>query len=139
MVSGRACRGGMWWLVLAIAACGQRDRLTFPTDPGTGGAPLGPTTIIIEPIALDTLVTRGDVIQVRGLSTDPDGVDSVYFELDGVDFTLSPIAAQGLDTVDFAFPLSTNSFVGDTVVLRVFGVDVPGSQGDFVSRRFRLR
>jgi hypothetical protein len=138
MVSGRAFRGGMWGLVLAIAACGQRDRLTFPTDPGTGAQP-GPTTIIIEPIALDTLVTRGDVIEVRGLSTDPDGVDSVYFELDGVNFTLSPIAAQGLDTVDFAFPLSTNNFVGDTVVLRVFGVDVPGSQGDFVSRRFRLR
>jgi hypothetical protein len=128
----------MWWLLLAMAACGERDRVTFPTDPGQG-APLGPTTIIIEPIALDTLVSRGDVIEVRGLSTDPDGVDSVYFELDGVNFTLSPIAAQGLDTVDFAFPLSTNNFVGDTVVLRVFGVDVPGSQGDFVSRRFRLR
>jgi hypothetical protein len=41
--------------------------------------------------------------------------------------------------VDFAFELSTNNFVADTVVLRVFGVDLPGSQGDFVSRRFRLR
>ena len=131
-------RRGMWWLVLAMAAgCDQRERLTFPTEDPQ--APLGPVSIITRPVATDTLVTRGDVIEVRGLTTDPDGVDSIYFEVEGVNFSLSPIGAQGLDTVDFAFELSTNNFVADTVVLRVFGVDLPGSQGDFVSRRFRLR
>ena len=138
MVPGRAFRVGIWWMALGIAGCQERERLTFPTEGGPD-APLGPVTVIIQPIATDTLVTRGDVIDVRGLSTDPDGVDSVYFELDGVNFTLSPVVADGQETVDFAFQLFTNNFVADTVVLRVFGVDVPGSQGDFVSRRFRLR
>jgi hypothetical protein len=138
MIPGRVLRHGMWWLVLAMAAgCDQRERLTFPTE--VPHLPLGPVCIITRPLAEDTLVTPGDVIEVRGLATDPDGVDSIYFELEGVNFTLAPIVAQGLDTVDFAFRLSTNNFVADTVVLRVFGVDVPGSQGDFVGRRFRLR
>jgi hypothetical protein len=127
-------------MALAIAGCDERERLTFPTEGGGGpDAPLGPVTVIIQPIATDTLVTPGSVIDVRGLSTDPDGVDSVFFELDGVNFTLPPVVAEGRDTVNFAFQLFTNNFVGDTVVLRVFGVDVRGSQGDFVSRRFRLR
>ena len=138
MVSGRVLRRSMWWLLLAMAVgCDQRERLTFPSD--VPEAPLGPISIITRPLATDTIVTQGDVIEVRGLTTDPDGVDSVYFELDGVNFELSPIDAQGLDTLDFAFELSTNNFVGDSAVLRVFGVDVLGSQGDFVSRRFRLR
>jgi hypothetical protein len=128
----------MWWLLLAMAiGCAERDRLTFPTE--APQAPLGPVTIITRPVALDTLVSRGEVIGVRGLTTDPNGVDSIYFELEGVNFSFSPIDAQGLDTVDFAFDISTDNFVADTVVLRIFGVDVPGSQGDFVSRRFRLR
>ena len=128
----------MWWLLLAMAiGCDTRDRLTFPTeDPG---APRGPLTAIIRPLASDTVVTPGDVIEVRGRTTDPDGVDTIYFELDGVNFSLSAIVAQGLDTVEFAFELETDNFVGDTAVLRVFGVDLPGSQGDFVSRRFRFR
>jgi hypothetical protein len=138
MVSGRAFRRGICWLLLAMAiGCDTRDRLTFPTE--NPDEPRGPITAIIRPLAGDTVVTRGDVIEVRGRTTDPEGVDTVYFELDGVNFSLSPIAAQGLDTVEFSFELSTDNFVGDTAVLRVFGVDLPGSQGDFVSRRFRFR
>ena len=126
------------WLAL-VAGCTERDRPTFPTDvPNTPNLPLGPLVVVSEPLAADTVVTPGDVISIRGLATDPDGVGSVFFELEGVNFNLAPIDGRGRDTVGFSFDLSTRNFVGDTVVLRVYGIDVPGSQGDFVGRRFRF-
>ena len=139
MVPRRAIRGGFWlWLAL-IAGCTERDRPTFPTDvPNSPDLPLGPVTVISEPVATDTVVTLGDVISVRGLATDPDGVSGVFFELDGVNFNLAPIDGRGRDTVEFSFTLSTRMFAHDTVVLRIYGIDVPGSQGDFVGRRFRF-
>ena len=76
---------------------------------------------------------------MRGRATDPDGVDTVYFELDGVNFNLSPIDGAGTGHRGVRLrALDAATSRRDTVVLRVYGVDLPGSQGDFVGRRFRL-
>jgi hypothetical protein len=139
MVSGCLGRGGICWLLLAMAAgCDTRERLTFPTENPDGGSP-GPTTAIVRPLASDTLVTRGDVIEVQGRTTDENGVDTVYIEMDGVNYALAPLAGQGRDTVEFGFELNTDNFVGDTAVVWVFGVDPSGNKGDFDSRQFRFR
>ena len=129
----------MCWLLLAMAAgCDTRERLTFPTE-NPDGEPLGPITAIMRPLASDTVVTRGDVISVQGRTTDQDGVDTVYIEMDGVNFSLAPIAAHGQDTVEFGFELRTDNFVGDTAVVWVFGVGLSGNKGDLDSRQFRFR
>jgi hypothetical protein len=127
-----------WWAALAfVAACGERDRLTFPSEnPGDGS---GPVTEITHPSAPDTAVAGGDLLFIQGRTFDADGVDTIYFEVDGVNQGFAPINGEGADTVDFALQLSTLSLSGATVVLRAYGVDLLGAQGVPVSRQIRVQ
>lgn len=129
MVPARA----FWWGILAVlTGCGQRDRLTFPTEnPGNGQ---GPSTEILQPGAADTAVTEGDLLILRGRTFDADGVDTVYFEIGGINQGFAPITGEGADTVDFALQLSTLGNSGATVSVRVHGVDMLGVQGSVASR-----
>src|SRR6266540_5915181 len=121
MIPGRAIR---WAAVAVLVGCGTRDRLTFPTEnPGNGS---GPITEITHPGTPDTVVIEGDLLIVQGRTFDADGVDTVYFELGGVNQGFSPITGRGKDTVDFSLQLSTINSGGATVVLRVHGVDLLG-------------
>lgn len=90
MVPARSIR----WAALAIlAGCGQRDRLTFPTEnPGNGD---GPTTEITQPAVSDTVVIEGDLLILQGRTFDADGVDTVYFEVGGINQGFAPIAGGG--------------------------------------------
>ncbi|MEO6057353.1 MAG: Ig-like domain-containing protein [Gemmatimonadales bacterium] len=125
------------WAGLTLAAgCGERERLTFPTEnPGDGS---GPTTEITRPSVPDTVVVEGDLIIIQGRAYDPDGIDTVYFEVGGTNQGFSPLRGLGADTVDFALQLSTLNFSGATVLLRAYGVDLLGSQGAPVSRQIRI-
>jgi hypothetical protein len=125
-----------WWVALAfVAACGERDRLTFPSEiPGDGS---GPITEITRPTA-DTVVTAGDPLFILGRAFDADGVDTIYFEVDGATQGFAPIIGDGADTVDFALQLSTLNSSGATVVFRAYGVDMLGGQGAPVSRQIRV-
>jgi hypothetical protein len=119
-----------------MAACGERDRLTFPSEnPGDGS---GPVTEITRPSAPDTVVTVGDPLFILGRAFDADGVDTIYFEVDGVNQGFAPIIGEGADTVDFALQLSTLNSSGATVVFRAYGVDLLGGQGAPVSRQIRV-
>ncbi|MBA3496446.1 MAG: hypothetical protein M3Q93_11065 [Gemmatimonadota bacterium] len=124
-------------LALAFAAgCGERDRLTFPTDnPGDGA---GPVTDISLPSAADTVVTEGDLLIIQGRTTDADGVDTVYFEVGGANQGFAPLRGNGADTVDFALQLSTLNRSGATIVFRAYGVDLLGGQGAPASRQIRI-
>jgi hypothetical protein len=140
MVTGaakRAFRQVFWWAALAfVAACGERDRLTFPSEnPGDGS---GPVTEITHPSEPDTVVTRGDPLFILGRAFDADGVDTIYFEVDGVNQGFAPIIGEGADTVDFALQLSTQNSIGATVVFRAYGVDLLGGQGAPVSRQIHV-
>lgn len=135
-VHAPAIARGLGWLVLAVlAGCGTRDRLIFPTEnPGNGS---GPTTEISQPAA-DTVAIEGDLLIVQGRTYDADGVDTVYFEVGGINQGFAPILGGGRDTVDFALQLSTLNHGGATVFIRVYGVDLLGDQGNPVSRQIRI-
>ena len=124
-------------LALLVAACGTRERLTFPTQETGDG--FGPTTNILVPDRSDTTVTEGDVFFVQGRTTDDDGVQTVYIELGGLDQAFSPIDGEGQDTVRFALPLSTIGHFGDTAVVRVHGVDRLGDEGPPAVRQILIR
>lgn len=138
MVSQRPFRRLFWLAALAFAeGCGERDRLTFPSEnPGDGS---GPVTEITQPEVPDTSVSEGDLIMVQGRTYDPDGVDTVYIELGGANQAFPPIQGQGEDTVSFGLQLSTLGNSGATVVLRVFGVDLLGDQGTPAERQVRIQ
>jgi hypothetical protein len=128
--------GFRWAALVLLAGCGERDRLTFPSEnPGDGS---GPVTEITRPSVPDTVVVEGDLLIIQGRTFDADGVDTVYFEVGGVNQSFAPIKGEGADTVNFALQLSTLSFTGATVLFRAYGVDLLGGQGAPVSRQIRI-
>jgi hypothetical protein len=137
MIPGSAFRRGLGWLALVVVVgCSTRERLVFPVEnPGDGQ---GPTTEITQPATADTFVTEGDLIIIQGRSYDPDGVDTVYIAVGGINQGVPPIDGEGQDTVDFAAQLSTIGHSGATVVVQAFGVDLLGQQGSVVSRQIHI-
>jgi hypothetical protein len=136
MISRRA----VWWLVVAlIGGCAERERVTFPTDTGNNGDGLGPVTSIDEPGASDTVLVEGDRFVLSGRTVDPDGVDTVYFDVNGLDVSFAPLRGGGADTVSFGLPLSTLGFSGVTVLVRIHGVDMLGNVGQTVSRQLHIQ
>lgn len=128
----------IWWGTLAVlAGCGERERLTFPTENPSSGS--GPITEIFQPDAADTVVPDGDLLLVQGRSRDPDGVDIVVFEVVGVNQGFSPLDAGGADTVHFGLQLSTASHTGDTASIRIYAVDLLGDTGRAATRQIRIR
>lgn len=128
----------IWWSALAVlTACGERERLTFPTEnPGNGS---GPVTEIFQPDVADTVVSGGDLLLVQGRSHDPDGVGMVFFEVGGIGQGFSPLDAGGADTVSFGLQLSTVGHTGDTAFIRIYAVDLLGDTGRAASRQLRIR
>ena len=126
-----------WAMVaLVVAACGERERLTFPTGSPSDG--FGPVTEILTPAVDDSIIREGDPFVLSGRASDLDGVDSVYFDVQGVAQGTSPLKAGGADTVYFGVPISTLGHSGAIVVVRVFAVDLLGQQGAPVRRQFRI-
>jgi hypothetical protein len=121
---------GHWrvWLVLGMASgCSERDRLTFPVEhPGDG---VGPFTNITRPSVPDTTVIEGDLLILTGYSVDPDGIDTVYFEVSGAGQGFAPITGEGADSVTFALQLSTLGNSGGNILVRAYAVDGVGDRG----------
>jgi hypothetical protein len=126
------------WAMAAIvlAACGERERLTFPTSSPSDG--FGPVTEILSPAADDSIVHEGDPFVLSGRASDLDGVDSVYFDIEGVPQGLPPLRGGGADTVYFGVPISTSGHSGTIVVVRIYAVDLLGQRGGPVSRQLRI-
>lgn len=114
-------------LALLLGACSERERLTFPSnDPG--GQDEGPITRIEVP-SVDTVLTEGDPFILSGRTVDPDGVDTLYFEVLGTGQAFLPLQGEGADTVTFGLPIPTIGLSGTTVIVRVRGVDLLGNPG----------
>ena len=113
-------------LVVFAAGCGERERLTFPSD--EPGDTEGPVTTILNP-SVDSVLTEGDPFIVGGRSVDPNGVDTVYFEVIGTGQAFLPFHGQGEDTVNFGLPIPTIGLSGRNVLVRVRAVDLLGNQG----------
>jgi hypothetical protein len=113
-------------VLVVLAACQERDRLTFP-DPGDG---IGPVTTIDQPNAGDTTVDAGADFLVDGRTVDLDGVDTVYFLVTGGNQNFRPFRpSPPTDTVRWGVPLSTSGRSGSTITVQVYGVDLQGNQG----------
>jgi hypothetical protein len=125
-----------WGAMAVLVGCGQRDRLTFPSENHGDGQ--GPVTEISQPAVPDTTVIEGDLLIIQGRAFDPDGIDTVYFEVGGIGQGFAPIAGLGADTVNFALQLSTLNHSGATVIVRAYGVDLLGDQGGPASRQIRI-
>jgi hypothetical protein len=129
-------RNASGWVIaaLVLAACGERERLTFPSS----GDGIGPVTEILTPAFDDSIIHEGDPFVLSGRASDFDGVDSVYFDIEGLAQGVPPLKASGADTTFFGVPISTAGHAGATVAVRIYAVDLLGQQGDPVSRQFRI-
>ena len=114
-----------------VTGCNERGRITFPTS--IDG--LGPSITFTQPILPDTTVPAGPNAFVSGRVEDPDGIDSVYFDVSGGLTTFPPLKAQGDPVVSFSLPLTTTGLSGATMVVQVYATDRIGIRGDTVSRR----
>src|SRR6186997_1328755 len=121
-----ARKTAVWGGLLALVwGCNGRDRLTFPTS--SDG--LGPEATITSP-GQDTTVSVGPNALVSGMVVDGDGIDTVYFDVEGGVTTFNPFVARGADTVTFQLPLTTNGLSGNTITVSVSGVNRAGLHGD---------
>ena len=122
-------------VVIATPACKERERLTFPSgpDPSDGS---GPVTMIDRPNGFDTTVQAGPDFFVNGRTIDPSGIDTVYFLVIGGSDNIPPFRPNPpSDTVRFGIPITTIENGGDTIIVRIHGVDRDGNQGAPASRR----
>jgi hypothetical protein len=121
--------------VSVLGACSERDRLTFPSEPGPGDG-IGPVTMIDQPNGADTTVPGGPEFFVNGRTIDSSGVDTVYFLVIGGSDNFAPFRPNPpSDTVRFGLPITTNGNDGDTILVRIYGVDGQGNVGTVASRR----
>lgn len=138
----RQTSGLMWVFVPAVlvilGGCSERDRLTFPSDPGPGDG-IGPVTMIDQPNGADTTVPSGPGFFVNGRTIDSNGVDTVYFLVIGGSDNFSPFRPNPpSDTVRFGLPITTLGHDGDTIIVRIYGVDGEGNNGSIASRRIMV-
>ena len=130
---GRRPVGAAGAALVALLGCDTRGRLTFPST----GDGVGPISTIQDP-SQDTTVTSGLQFVVSGFTVDTDGVDTVYFETVGGLDDFQPVVA-GTDSFAFDLPLTTQNLAGETILVRVFAVDLFGNHGDTASRRIAIQ
>jgi hypothetical protein len=125
----------VWGVLMALLlGCGERERLTFETDPEDT---VGPTTQI-DPPSTDTVLTEGDLFVVGARTVDSSGIDTVYIDVEGANLSYLPLDAHGADTLTFSISVPTIGLSGRTITVGVFGVDVIGNVGPTVSRRLTI-
>ncbi len=121
-------------LVALLLGCGERERLTFESDPEDT---VGPSSHI-DPPSKDTTLTEGDLFVVGARTVDTSGIDTVFIEVEGANLSYLPLDAHGVDTLSFSINLPTIGLSGRTITLGVFGVDVIGNVGPTVSRHITI-
>ena len=122
-------------LLAGLSACDERARLIF----GPPSDSQGPDTTIDSPETADAHIPAGPQFHVSGRSVDPDGVDTVYFDITGGNEQFMPFVPNVFqDTVNFSIPVSTFGKAGDVVNVRIFATDLHGVRGDTASRRLLI-
>ena len=125
----------VWGVFLTlVGGCNGRDRITFPTS--SDG--LGPDVTIFDPSG-DTTVSPGPNVLVNGRVVDQDGIDTVYFDVQGGVTNFNPFIAQGADTVTFQLPITTTGLSGNIITVSISGVNLAGLHGDTVVRNITVQ
>jgi hypothetical protein len=122
-------------LTVLAAGCEERERLTFPTPTDDAG----PITTIDQPAAPDTVVDEGPDLVVSGRTSDPQGVDTVYFLVIGGNQPGPYQPSRGTDTVFWGLPVSTSGRSGQTLTVEVYGVDSQGNEGAHTTRAIHVK
>jgi hypothetical protein len=94
---------------------------------------------VLHPGVTDTTVVEGDLLILNGYSLDPDGVDTVYFDVTGSLQSFPPLPGEGDDSVPFALQFSTLGNPGGTIIVRTFAVDVFGVMGTTALRQIHIQ
>jgi hypothetical protein len=81
----------------------------------------------------DTTVRAGPGVIVSGRVQDPDGVDTVYFEVAGAPEQFPPFVGPQ-DTVRFGIPITTSGLSGLKLTVIIFATDRLGNRGDTAYR-----
>jgi hypothetical protein len=123
-------------LAIVLAACNERDRLTFPSN--TPDDDQGPVTVIDNP-STDTTLDEGDAFVLTGRSLDTTGVDTVYFDVEGGGISFSPLSGEGQDTVRFGILIPTIGNLGQIITITAQAVDLRGNLGTVSIRRLTIR
>jgi hypothetical protein len=123
-------------LAIVLAACNERDRLTFPSNAPDDDQ--GPVTVIDNP-STDTTLDEGDPFVLTGRSLDTTGVDTVYFDVEGGGVNFSPLSGEGQDTVRFGLLIPTIGNLGQTITITAQAVDLRGNSGTVSIRRLTIR
>jgi hypothetical protein len=130
-------------LLLAMAGIsGCSERAPFDPTGGNGGGGGGggggaPVTTIDEP-STDTILTAGPNYFVQGLTTDPAGVKTVYFNVVGGLSGFPPLDANST-SVRWGLPLATGALAGRTITVSVYGVDSLGTIGNTAVRSITIQ
>lgn len=104
-------------VAFAVVGCRDRERLVFTSPTGNGA---GPDVEITQPTrGRDTTVAAGGTMRILGYAADPDGIDSVWFTLEGASFAIGPIQGNGDDTTFFNLVLNAGQ-LADTGTIRIY-------------------
>jgi hypothetical protein len=125
-------------LAVALAACDERDRLTFPSDGPGSDDDQGPVTVIDNP-STDTTLNEGDSFVLTGRSLDTTGVETVFFDVEGGGVNFLPLPGEGQDTVRFGLLIPTIGNLGQTITVTAYAVDLRGNRGTTSVRRLSIR
>lgn len=119
--------------LLLVGCASDRDRPTGPSGPvGNPELPATPLILIDKPAA-DTVVTDGDQVLIEGSVAAAAGLDSLFVEIIGSNFSFPPQSVSG-NEVGFQFPLQTQGLAGTRLEIRVSAVDLDGNSGGPVIR-----
>lgn len=97
-----------------------------------------PQVVILDP-GQDTTVTAGPAALVRGMVTDPAGIDTVRLDVQGGLSSFPPLAAEGDDTVTFQLPITTTGLAGTTITVRISAINLDGVVSDTAVRHITIQ
>ena len=127
----------MAFLGLLAGVGGCEDRLR-PILDGVGNG-IGPLSLVTAPAELAT-VTRGVNFTVGIRVEDGDGVDSVWVIPSDTLMEALVLDGEGRDVVSASYtPAVTNSYLPDTLVISVHGIDLLGDTGVVYTRRLLVQ
>ena len=125
-------------LAIVLAACDERDRLTFPSNTPGPNDDQGPVTVIDNP-STDTTLNEGDPFVLSGRSLDTTGVDTVYFDVEGGGVSFAPVSGEGQDEVRFGLLIPTIGHLGQIITITAQAVDLRGNRGTVSIRRLTIQ
>jgi hypothetical protein len=122
-------------LLVGVGGCEDRLRPLF----GGVGNGIGPLSLVTTPAELAT-VTRGVSFTVGVRIEDEDGIDSVWVVPSDTLMASLVFSGSGQDVVLASYsPTVSHSYLSDTLVISVHGIDLLGDTGVVYTRHLLVQ